>query len=110
MFRYYEDNQFSIFLVRKLCFAIMEIIKYCFSTQRLDEEEEFRKKNLKVVEVRYYGDTKRNIAIKYKHGTAIAKQMMENKDIKPLVFMITLPDGSYVILYPFQKFFQTNVC
>lgn len=63
---------------------------------RLDEEEEFLKKNLKEIVVRYYGDTKREITRKYKHGTAMAKQINDGKD-KKLVFMVTLPDGSFVV-------------
>lgn len=61
-------------------------------------------KTLTECSCRYYGDTKYEIQIKYKQGTAQAKRLREQKQQEEKIpFMMTLSDGTITILYPSGK-------
>ncbi|XP_057296465.1 uncharacterized protein LOC130625393 isoform X2 [Hydractinia symbiolongicarpus] len=61
-------------------------------------------KTLTECSCRYYGDTKYEIQIRYKQGTAQAKRLREQKQQEEKVpFMMTLSDGTITILYPSGK-------
>ena len=68
---------------------------FCIFREKEEADENFNSARLSV---RYYGDTKRDIAIKYKHGTALLKKLQEQENERKHLFMIALPDGSYIVL------------
>ena len=68
---------------------------FVFFREKEEADENFNSTRLFV---RYYGDTKRDIAIKYKHGTALAKKLHEQENERKHLFMIALPDGSNIVL------------